>query len=153
MRETIVSSTGTRDGMTTSQMQVVLTELIVMHELETVVSIHNGLCEGADAQFAKMARPVFPYAEFVGHPGMNKRGESPTRDYSIDRLFDKFWPVDEYLARDRVMAQLCDVMIGTPATANEVRRSGTWATIRAARKLKRRIIWFEPDGTRHEECA
>jgi hypothetical protein len=60
---------------------------------------------------------------------------------------------EEYLARDREIARCCDVLIAVPLTADEQLRSGTWATVRYARKLRRLIIIIDPDGTDHVDTT
>jgi hypothetical protein len=51
-----------------------------------------------------------------------------------------------YLARDAAIVETSDILIGCSGTNKEVRRSGTWATIRCARRTKtpHYIVW--PSG-------
>lgn len=52
------------------------------------------------------------------------------------------------LVRDDDIAIDCDVLVACPAgTEASLPRSGTWATIRRARKLSRKIIIIWPDGS------
>lgn len=50
------------------------------------------------------------------------------------------------LERNCIMVRRCNVLIATPRGFAEELRSGTWATIRFARKIGRpiRVVW--PDG-------
>lgn len=50
------------------------------------------------------------------------------------------------LERDRLLVEWCDLLIATPGEPEEILRSGTWATIRHARRLARPIILIYPNG-------
>lgn len=60
-------------------------------------------------------------------------------------------PYDNPLARNRIIARYCDHLLAAPATVKEVRRSGTWATVRYAREARKPVTillpwpvpWFE----------
>jgi hypothetical protein len=53
---------------------------------------------------------------------------------------------DKPLARNHTIVQRCDHLLATPATFKEHLRSGTWATIRYARKAGKAITIIRPDG-------
>ena len=52
-----------------------------------------------------------------------------------------------YLSRNKDIVRETDMLIATPAEAEEQRRSGTWSTIRFARKLGKPVFVIWPDGT------
>jgi len=52
-----------------------------------------------------------------------------------------------YLKRDDALVRYCNVLAAFPRTSNEERRSGTWATIRRARKAGRFIMVFPLDNS------
>lgn len=52
------------------------------------------------------------------------------------------------LRRDDFLAVNCTHMVGWPETLRELQRSGTWATIRRARRLNRQIKIVPLDGGR-----
>lgn len=56
-----------------------------------------------------------------------------------------------YLARDSAMVRECDVLLAFPGSKTEVLRSGTWATIRRARKARKRILFTPLDGSERWE--
>lgn len=64
-------------------------------------------------------------------------------------------PEKGYLERDWDIAVACTEMLAAPATIAEprsTRGSGTWTTVRYARKLCKPITIIYPDGrTKHEE--
>jgi len=63
-----------------------------------------------------------------------------------------FFPADEerspkdYLARNHNIVLETQELIATPFQAEEILRSGTWATIRFAKKLKRKVTIILPSG-------
>ena len=52
----------------------------------------------------------------------------------------------DYLERNHDIVDETDMLIATPGEEQEVQRSGTWATIRYARKQKRTILTIYPSG-------
>lgn len=132
--------TGTRQGMTASQGAVVL-DYVYNNRPSRV---HHGDCKGADADFHNIVRRCDHEIVIVTHPGMNSRGQSPSRAYceaDVER------PVRPYLMRDGIIVAECDLLIATPFGYSEQRRSGTWATIRMAKRLGRRFLIVYPDGS------
>lgn len=132
----IFGFTGSQNGMTQPQRQAVYSMLAVGGAL------HHGDCVGADAQAHVIARQHGLW--IVGHP--------PNRD--VKRAFSTFDEVREpraYIERNHVIVDECELLIATPDGYVEQLRSGTWATIRYARKIGRlrRIIY--PDGTVKED--
>lgn len=51
------------------------------------------------------------------------------------------------LLRNQLMVDLADSLLAMPAGMEEELRSGTWATIRHARKRRKPIVFFWPDGS------
>jgi hypothetical protein len=51
------------------------------------------------------------------------------------------------LVRNKVIVRETELLIAAPAEAMEHHRSGTWSTVRHARKLGRAICIIRPDGT------
>jgi len=58
-----------------------------------------------------------------------------------------------YLARNQDIVDETEVLIAVPAQKKEIVRSGTWATIRRARKAGRLIYFIFPDGRVVKEVA
>jgi len=57
----------------------------------------------------------------------------------------------EYLKRNKDIVKSTDMLIAFPFTQFEVIRSGTWQTIRYARKLKKKILIIYPNGEESSE--
>lgn len=54
------------------------------------------------------------------------------------------------LVRNHTMVDLASVVIAAPSSLEEQQRSGTWATIRYARKQKKEVILLNPEPTELE---
>lgn len=100
--------------------------------------LHLGDCIGADAQAHAEATLVGVLT--VGHP--------PTEDRKrAFCTYDEELPPKPYLERNLdIVSCGVDGLIAAPKEWVEANRSGTWATIRYARKLKRTIWIVRPDG-------
>jgi hypothetical protein len=59
--------------------------------------------------------------------------------------------IHDPLFRNKEIAERCDHLLACPAEDIEQLRSGTWATVRYARKAKKPITFIFPDGTVKEE--
>lgn len=144
----IVSFTGTRAGMTAEQMIAVA---LTLRRLEPT-EVHHGVCTGADEDFHQIVLDEFAddavKPKIHLHPGVNDRGEAPTRGSVVmpdDWVFVEHKELP-YIRRDEVMVKACNVLIATPQGFSEVNRSGTWTTIRRARTFHKphRIVY--PSG-------
>ncbi|HCS17680.1 MAG TPA: hypothetical protein DIW45_07775 [Erythrobacter sp.] len=99
---------------------------------------HNGDCINADAH--------------AGHAWKAMGGKlhlhPPTHD--AKRAFQFAHASDSprpYLDRNSDIVEASDVLVAMPKEFNEELRSGTWATVRRARKRKLPIIFVWPDGS------
>lgn len=132
-----VGFTGTREGLTGPQLDS-LNEFIGDYAPKEA---HHGCCIGADEAFARLAGR-FMHTEIIGHPGDNR---ALTMD-KPELLCDEVLIGKPNLDRNRDIVDDCDVLFACPKGPEE-HRSGTWATIRYARKVGRRTIIFWPDGS------
>ena len=102
-------------------------------------TLHHGDCIGGDYQ-AHMAATYCGY-NIVVHPPINGRYrflEHPARSHykSVQMLEQR-----DYLVRNHDIVDASQILIAFPQDPDhEVQRSGTWATIRYARKQQRPII-------------
>ena len=130
----IVGFTGTRWGMTGEQSATVLR---LLNQTEANEG-HHGDCVGADEQFHTICHMAGVLT--VVHP---------PEDDKLRAYCKGYWKIEEerpYLVRNRVIVDTCDFLIAAPREEYEpavYRGSGTWATIRYARRSKRRfrIVW------------
>lgn len=133
----IVGFTGTQEGMTRFQMRSAEALLRRLARQNFKVFAHGG-CIGADIEAAKLARAL-------GYMTVRHPGDTPAKqDHTF--LDDDYRVVLDNLARNRVIVSEATVMIATPRQYEETLRSGTWATVRYARKQGRPLYVLQPDG-------
>lgn len=125
--------TGTQRGMTELQ-KTLVKELI---KAWAPTELHHGDCIGADATastFAELAG-----IRIIKHPPLNtsKQANMP---------YDESRPAQDYLVRNKNIVNETLQLLATPGEETEQLRSGTWSTIRYARKLGRKITIVFPSG-------
>jgi hypothetical protein len=129
----IIGFTGTQIGM--SKRQLGLFEAFLLN----VTEFHHGMCIGADAEAHELVRRFSPLTIIHGHPGLRDVGDR-NRSKRANVTVDVLHPEAPFLERNRTIVNLSTILIAAPSTDHEVLRSGTWATIRYAHKLKRNVI-------------
>lgn len=138
-----ITFTGTRDGMTTAQLETVMRsirELRISNELNYLI---HGACHGADRQAHELVM------RRIMHPSNT---EQLSWALSVKKEQDEVLPIDkDPIRRNRRMVNEGRAVVAAPGTFAEVQRSGTWATIRYARKLERPLYICFPDGNVHSE--
>jgi hypothetical protein len=135
--------TGTQRGMTRPQLAAVASWLWD-HALD-ISGAHHGDCIGADEQFDGQL-DVFCITTVI-HPPIvaAKRAFCLSKRKGAGAVWET--PPAEYLARNRHIVDGTDRLIATPGEMTEQLRSGTWSTVRYARRLKHPIRIFWPDGS------
>ena len=133
-----IAFTGTRKGMT-EQQGVELEYILKRAQSLGNVILHQGDCVGADEGASYIAYLLD--IPIVSHPPIS----SSKRAFWKKGVIEEKEPHD-YLVRNRNMVDECDVLIACPYESNEVLRSGTWATIRYARKTKTKCQIIYPSG-------
>lgn len=110
------------------------TQLAFLHHLLRDLKIeefHHGLCVGSDHQAHRMARAL--QVPIYGHPPKNQKAMMEFDPSEFAHLY----PPDDYLPRDRSIVDHTALLLGAPFDDTvEVIRSGTWYTIRYARKQR-----------------
>lgn len=137
----VMGFTGTRHGMTRAQK----TGLWNTFQNYDPYEFCHGGCIGADAEChvlfqkwsANRGYPIIVY---------------PSNVDRLRALFEvddnvRIEPPQPPLVRNRDIVNSCHVLVAAPSSAEEEMRSGTWATIRYARKVNRRIVLITPEGT------
>ena len=138
-----VGFTGTQEGLNEKQLKQLRWQLeeILREDVDRRpenFKFHHGDCIGADKQFHDMVKELGGYV--VLHPPTN----------SSKRAFckaDEERPPKPYISRNHEIVDECPWMIAGPKGPEEV-RSGTWATIRYAKRgagFPRTIIMLERD--------
>jgi hypothetical protein len=128
-----VGFTGTKDGITEGQVKALRQLILQLLEKNTTLVGHHGDCVGADASFhticSNLGLPV------VIHPPSDPKHRAfckPSRDVRAPK---------PYLERNHDIVDETDVLIACPSSLREELRSGTWATVRYARKQSK-PLWI-----------
>jgi hypothetical protein len=137
----IFGFTGTRYGMTTHQKIHVRALLHLSLQEPGPHVFHHGDCIGSDYQATEIAAELGYIT--IAHPGINPRKPDSlaTRAGHPSTLTLPAFP---FLVRDRHIVDACQRLIATPAQDIEMQRSGTWTTVRYARKksVPVEVVWL-----------
>lgn len=131
--------TGTQRGMTYQQRQQLL--VLLRDRRWTVPSalwFHHGDCVGADAEAAALAASLG--FKIWMHPPTNPAKRAFT---TADREEAPML----YLDRNHAIVDVATEVFATPGEYEMQQRSGTWATIRYARKVEKSVLIIYPDGS------
>ena len=134
MDKLTVGFTGTKEGMTDEQFATCLSLIL---SLRPTLAIH-GDCIGSDTDFHKLAETTNVRTD-IYPPKIKKQ-----RAFNVPT--GKLHPTADYLERDKKIASECNCLLATPKNFVEELRSGTWATIRYAKKQNKTIYIIYPDG-------
>lgn len=117
--------TGTRKGMSPTQKLTFagVVRRFMCHGDE----FHHGAADGADTE-------ANDFLESTGGKPLVRIKKHPARGRPLQR--------------DKEIVALAEVLIAAPATDTEVRRSGTWATIRYARAKGIPVLMLSRGGER-----
>lgn len=132
--------TGTQNGQTDEQ-QLSFEDLVRSGRPR---GFHHGDCVGADEQSHSIVRRVDKECVITIHPPSN-----PSKRAWCEP--DTLLPEDEYLNRNHDIVDATQRLIATPSGYEEQIRSGTWATVRYARKMGKPVTIIWPDGSTDEK--
>ena len=135
-----IGFTGTRDDMTLWQRNTfrdLIIELSAGEELE----FHQGCCLGADATATSLVAE-HTKSKILAYPCTIKS----MTDANALKVSQTVQVIKPPLDRNKDIVNASDILIACP-NGPEVLRSGTWSTVRYARKQNKRIIIIWPDGT------
>jgi len=149
-----IGFTGTHLGMTVIQRMYFETSLKSIIGDSDVLEFHHGDCIGADKQADEsvvthwIANGLMPRALIVVHPPNDSKKRAYCQSYPESRIL---WTPAPYLNRNRDIVDETEVLIACPLSKIEQLRSGTWSTVRYARKLGKKIAIIYPDGSMETE--
>lgn len=135
-----IGYTGTQQGMTDAQLRSVQW----LWETLGCIILHHGDCIGGDEQ----AHIAFDRegAAIKIHPPLNKT-KRVFCDQKQNLASVAVFGGREYLERNRdIVKDTAALIAGPKEETGEELRSGTWATVRYARKLKRPVFIVRPSG-------
>lgn len=132
-----VGFTGTQIGCSPEQKAILRLRLSIMREQSDQCEFHHGDCIGADED--AHAEAVAALFITVSHPPLATSKRAFTRNDFVRQNKD-------YPERNRDIVNETHGLIACPKFGMEELRSGTWATVRYARKMKRPIMIIHSDG-------
>ena len=125
-----IGFTGTQEGMSVNQKSE-LENYLNTREAQRSDEFHHGDCIGADLEAAIIATDAA--YEVHSHPPTDPKKRAFHKSNVVH-------PKEPYLIRNRRIVDATKILIAAPKSDKEELRSGTWATIRYARKLGRKVI-------------
>ena len=137
-----IGITGTRQGANMKQMRRLRDYLQMLKDQQVDWCLHEGACEGVDHEMFMLAQEM----------GLKRIHCYPAADVpNLWRVHSQYPHVTMHepkppLDRDRDIVAACDHLIVVPATPQEVRRSGTWATWRYAKQAGKPYTIIIPSG-------
>jgi len=155
MRLLKLGFTGTKDGMSIEQKRLLEEHFTALLEGYDWIEFHHGDCIGADAQAATMLRVLSNklrmmkqatcQVTIIAHPGYPVRDPEDTRWRAFTaEINDEIREAKPFIARDHDIVDETDELLATPLTREEQVSSGTWTTVRYARKKKKKITIINP---------
>jgi len=130
-----VGFTGTKIGMTVKQRKIVEA---ILSELDPE-EFHHGDCVGADAQAHIIA---------LVHLGIPVHKHPPIKKVlcAYSKGAAKIYKDKEYWVRNRDIVDATEILLACPKGNKEELRSGTWMTVRYARRQNKDVRIIYPDG-------
>lgn len=142
-----IGFTGTSHGMTAFQKERFEQVVQIMHPTH----FHHGDCVGADAEAHAIVLGLG--MTIIIHPPRNDKARAfcnGSRKYggSFDGQVTVLKPKD-YLARNHDIVDASRLLYACPRSFTEELRSGTWATVRYARKRGKDVCIIYPERRDH----
>lgn len=137
----IIGFTGTREGMSPVQKEVVAHLLKTIEMKAFIDHVSHGDCVGADADFDEIAEKM-NIVRWV-YPSNIPSMRAHTEEHGATIITEPGPPLE----RNVMITAGARYLIACPKTADEQVRSGTWHAVRCARKNKTTIYIVYPDGT------
>ena len=133
--------TGTRDGMSARQLEAVQAMLMCL-EYRTIV--RHGDCVGADEQLHHLAKNRG--LRIIVHPPAHGTYRAMCTE-DVYQMMEKKPNLD----RNHDIVDGSTLLLACPKTEQEQLRSGTWATVRYARRKGVPVVIVAPSGKIHVE--
>lgn len=129
-----IGFTGTQKGMTVPQLEKLYS---ILDRFRKGTQFHHGDCIGADCQAGGTANSL-GYLIIIHPPNVDTKRAFCYSDETL--------PPKPYLDRNKDIVDATDFLIASPGEKEEQLRSGTWSTVRYARKKNKRVMIIFPDG-------
>jgi hypothetical protein len=125
--------TGNRNGMS----NIAKVKLLDFLNSNKISEVHHGDCLGTDHEFHDICSER--NIKIIIHPPNNDKMRAFCKS-------DNILPEKKFLDRNHDIVNDIDILIAFPPTEKEVIRSGSWATIRYAKKKNKQIFIIFPSG-------
>jgi hypothetical protein len=110
------------------------------------VTVHHGDCVNGDETFHRLCAPRLVVRSIIVHPPTDPKLRAFCDGAKVTILDPLPYPV-----RNKEVVISSEVMIACPSSMTERIRSGTWQTVRMARKQHRIVHFVFPDGSTKKE--
>jgi len=138
-----IGFTGTRKGMTSAQLSGL--KRLLSGYAGPLTEFHHGDCVGADEEAHGIVREIEAHKiKIIIHPPVELRWRAKCRG-------DEALPPKNYMRRNRDIVNVCDILVAVSDSDKELISSGTWSTVRYARKTGKPRIIIYPSGVVMEE--
>lgn len=138
-----IGFTGTQKGMTDKQLGELTRWLQQLHN-RGYRTFHHGDCVGADEEAHDIA-VALGYNIVIHPPNMVVKQAFCYQNSPVEtQVRITVLEPKPYLERNHDIVDTCAEMVACPAEITEQVRSGTWATVRYARKRKKPLIILQP---------
>ncbi|MCE9557115.1 MAG: hypothetical protein K8T91_27525 [Planctomycetes bacterium] len=141
-----IGFTGSRKGLTDEQRVALSLELQEQAQKspDKELEVHHGDAIGADAEFHEICQKLS--IRVVLHPPVVQHERAHCSDAADCR------PAAHFSEQSESIVNSTELLIAAPnGWKEQLRGSGTWMTIRRARKAAKTIVLCYPDGTRETE--
>lgn len=135
----VIGFTGTRQGLTPEQSRAIK-GLLLDHSDDKQRTFIHGDCIGADEEAFYIAAQL-RYKTLSIPCDLHRQRAFTKSDIALKPMSP--------LSRNKIIVDSSNLLIACPAEDAEIMRSGTWSTIRYAKKQKRRLIIISPTGVRN----
>lgn len=133
-----------RTGVTATQRGITLWQKVTIERLlrddtDAVRELRHGDCIGGDADIHDIAANIEGYRIVIHPPSISSK-----------RAFKQGHEVKTplpYLDRNHAIVDAAQRLIAAPGETIEQLRSGTWATIRYAQRVRKPVTIVYPDGS------
>ena len=126
--------TGTRSGLNDSQKKSII-KLLQQNINNGSIEIHHGDCVGADKDFHDICVSLSDKIKIIIHPPTDNKLRAFCKSEFIEKE-------KSYLERNKDIVNKSDILIACPFSSEEQLRSGTWSTIRYAKKLNKNVLLY-----------
>lgn len=125
--------TGTRSGMNDFQKQQIINLIQKDIFLGNFIEVHHGDCLGADKDMHDICEML--NIKTIIHPPIDQKLRAFCNSNYIHNP-------KQYLCRNKDIVNDTDILLACPFSKKEEYRSGTWSTIRYAKKCGKNILIF-----------